>query len=1164
MPGDESEQEADRVADTVMRMPEPQPKAIEEDEEAKSVQAKPLVQRAVPLAVRDDDDEEKVATKLRRYASGVVIHRLSTECEEEKENTGAMVQRQTAAAPLPDEDQVEEQEVLAKADHSSSPNSRTSVAENIQAMNGTGSPLPYTTRAFFEPRFGAEFSQVRVHTDSRAAETARSINARAFTAEQNIALDSGEYSPDSHSGRQLLAHELTHVLQQDGKHLQQGRTHAREGSAIAARTPILAQATARIIQRDEKKKKKDTFVPYQIHVSKTMTQEEFRNAAMQQVFGTVLKNIKWENSKDTYVPENSPYALQVSMELLKEVRGQATRERGISVGAEGGVIGAPERAKTFHAGPESEEKAALMKEIDRRYFEAIGDKTETKIKPGERGKAELWRMIRDEVLFQHEYIANLPPKVKELIKFSTKGKNMTPADYDKLFAIAKKIQKMPAEQISDYASKVTATTTDLNAFEASLDKYIAEMAVRASQREERDRIQTKLVGLEEVYKKYRAHRSALFTEAMSAGMSAAAAQSGVAGVPVNIGTTASSMYREELEKELPRYGFASLTEFEVFIKKFEKAFEQESVNIAKDLLAKYAGKLYQESERYKNGEVAVLHQKLGGLRSNYAIVQQANLIMQEEYAKQAPERERARLPGGGGQQPKPTARFKEWEAKGLAAKRAAAGEVKGLSNDYPIFQEEALPLDKRINKEALAKASESELGPLLQAHIQSRMKDIDEARAEIEGKPELIYKMDKLMPQFYVQQGIKPGSIHDMIIQDKMKDDAILKLVKGIAFAIVAIALSVITFGAATPVIVAAGAGLAGASLGVYLAVEEYKEYTQEKNLADVGFADDPSMVWVIIAVVGAGLDMAAAFKAVKALAPAAKAFNAGGDLAEFSKAVRALEKANEIEAKVARAAEKAAQARKGFAEATGELTKAMMGKAYSFPGPLADPDVYKAVVKMARQAIKTKVYDIQKFIEELKLARVKAALGDLTPEELVKAKQAWEEAKGLEAAEAAVEAAEQARVGSYTTTIKWGIETVDARPHSSIKGAYWGRRTVQGNARVNAYELKINPNNESFFLPHPKGGYVQFEQLVGTTVAQDGKLVMQTRSMYHVADMEKATKSTFAADKVLDQARRQVAAASNAGMSVEWLVSDARALQQLDDLFKKEGVAITLRLLPE
>jgi hypothetical protein len=282
------------------------------------------------------------------------------------------------------------------------------------------------------------------------------------------------------------------------------------------------------------------------------------------------------------------------------------------------------------------------------------------------------------------------------------------------------------------------------------------------------------------------------------------------------------------------------------------------------------------------------------------------------------------------------------------------------------------------------------------------MQDVEEAIKEIDGKPELIYKMTKLMPQFYVQQGIKANSIHDLIIQDKMRSDVILKIVKGIALAMVAIALSVITFGAATPVILAAGAGLAGAGLGVYMALEEYKEYTQEKNLADVGFADDPSMVWVVVAVLGAGLDMAAAVKAVKALGPAAKALNAGGDFAEFTKAVRALEQAGEIEARVARAAEKAADARKALSEATTELGRVLGSKAYSFPGPLLDPDVYKAVVNLARQAIKTGLADAEKFIEQIRLARVNAKLGDLTPEELAKAKQAWEEAKVLEAAEKA------------------------------------------------------------------------------------------------------------------------------------------------------------------
>lgn len=926
--------------------------------------------------------------------------------------------------------------------------------------------LPPDVEANMEMSFGADFSGVRIHQDSQAD----SLGALAYTRGSDIHIASGQYDPHTQGGKELLGHELTHVLQQSEGHvgttgvvkgmplnddpaLEQeaddlgaraargervGRGLAASSSGVAlaqmkadpddsvpedvversgeewvvslggeaetpadtaqlkvAGRPIQARAAQGPIQRNGKK---TTYVPYQIYVKQSMTQEEFRAAAMRQIFGGVLKHVEWHNSKDSYVPEKSPYTLQVDTQLLKRQRGQASKDRGLSVGAEGDITGAKERAKTFHAGPESDEKSALMKEIDRRYFEAIGDKTETQIKPGEKGKSELWRMIRDEVLFQHEYIANLPPKVQELIKFGIKGKDLTPADYDKLFAIAKKIEKMPAGQVGDYASKVTATTTDLNAFEASLDKYLAEVAERDKQSEERDTIKTKLAALEEVYKKYRAYRSAVNIEAMAAGAAAAAAQSGVGGVPMNLGPTASSRLYKELETELQAHGFAGVAEFEVFIKQFEKAFEQEAANIAKDLLAKYAGKLYQESERYKNpAEVAALHQKLGGVRKDFSEAA-ANAKIWNDYIEAS---EQSRIPGQAHLRPKISlGEAMAARAKAEEADADAQSQIKGISGDHPIFQEEGLPLDKRINKVALAKANESELGGLLQGHIQNRMKDIGEARAEIEGKPELIYKMENLMPQFYVQQGIKPDSIYDMIIQDKMKSDLIMKIVKGIVIAIVAVALAVVSFGTATPAIIAAGAGIAGAGLGVYQAYESYQEYAEEKKLADVGFAKDPSVVWLVIAVAGAALDMAAAVKAVSALGKAAKVLDAGGDLKAFTNVVRQLEKEKEITSEIARAAEKAAEARKGFAEATGELTKAMSGKLYSFPGPLADPDVYKAVVKMARQAIKTKVYDAQKFIEELKLARVNAKLGEMNPQELAKVKAAWEEAKVLEAAE--------------------------------------------------------------------------------------------------------------------------------------------------------------------
>src|SRR6185503_7972817 len=76
-----------------------------------------------------------------------------------------------------------------------------------------GQPLDLTTRAFFEPRFGHDFSNVRVHTDSRASNSARSVAARAYTVGRDIVFSDGHYSPGTREGKSLLAHELTHVAQ---------------------------------------------------------------------------------------------------------------------------------------------------------------------------------------------------------------------------------------------------------------------------------------------------------------------------------------------------------------------------------------------------------------------------------------------------------------------------------------------------------------------------------------------------------------------------------------------------------------------------------------------------------------------------------------------------------------------------------------------------------------------------------------------------------------------------------------------------------------------------------------------------------------------------------------------------------------------------------------
>jgi hypothetical protein len=81
-------------------------------------------------------------------------------------------------------------------------------------LRSPGAPLDAGTRAFIEPRFSHDFSKVRVHTDEKAAESVREVNALAYTVGMNIVFGAGQHIPRSSTGLQLMAHELMHVVQQ--------------------------------------------------------------------------------------------------------------------------------------------------------------------------------------------------------------------------------------------------------------------------------------------------------------------------------------------------------------------------------------------------------------------------------------------------------------------------------------------------------------------------------------------------------------------------------------------------------------------------------------------------------------------------------------------------------------------------------------------------------------------------------------------------------------------------------------------------------------------------------------------------------------------------------------------------------------------------------------
>jgi hypothetical protein len=159
------------------------------------------IQRRLTVSQPDDPSEreaERVAERVMRMAAPMVQRKCES-CEEEERT----LHRKPAGASGAGHDVARSPGAIPSAVH-----------EALGA--GGGRPLDPGTRAFFEPRFGTDFEQVRIRSDRQAAAAAAAVNARAFTLGQGIYFGAGEYRPQSDDGRRLLAHELTHVVQQHG------------------------------------------------------------------------------------------------------------------------------------------------------------------------------------------------------------------------------------------------------------------------------------------------------------------------------------------------------------------------------------------------------------------------------------------------------------------------------------------------------------------------------------------------------------------------------------------------------------------------------------------------------------------------------------------------------------------------------------------------------------------------------------------------------------------------------------------------------------------------------------------------------------------------------------------------------------------------------------
>jgi hypothetical protein len=187
-PNDIYEQEADAMADRVMRMPD--------TESTKQSFFKPVL-TSIQRRCKNCDEEQK-------------LQRKEEEPIQLKPEKKSCLQRKCAGCAEEEEKKVQRKEESSDIGGMTAPYT----VDNV--INSGGEPLDGGTRDFMESRFGYDFRNVQIHNDLRAHESSSDINALAYTHQNHIAFGAGQYQPGTEEGKKLLAHELTHVVQQSG------------------------------------------------------------------------------------------------------------------------------------------------------------------------------------------------------------------------------------------------------------------------------------------------------------------------------------------------------------------------------------------------------------------------------------------------------------------------------------------------------------------------------------------------------------------------------------------------------------------------------------------------------------------------------------------------------------------------------------------------------------------------------------------------------------------------------------------------------------------------------------------------------------------------------------------------------------------------------------
>jgi hypothetical protein len=695
-------------------------------------------------------------------------------------------------------------------------------------------------------RLGHDFGQVRLHTDARAARSARAVNAKAYTVGNDVVFAEGRYAPHTSAGRALIAHELTHVGQQlsgdpateDAQEQQAERVEAGSSPVFA---PMGAPYTA--LRR----------APEAV-VSLTIFIDEADGATFRAELeeGGEFTGVGWARGLDP-----GEYTIT-----------------DISGGGESHIwkLGGREVPKTsrFYL-PRMERNEAIIRALMLTTSElplhVIGGQGATS------GAGATRRLTEDEST--REAVESLPDRVKAVF-FSDKGPATNKADYPALLRIGQKLARLSDAELAEYRARTTTRTSDIKSFEKSVDAWIAQLAKRRVTDAQAEEATAAFIGQERLWAVYEQWMVVMVGWSDWGPKIYEWEPLPLSALPSHDDAYGNQMYLD-LRRALEPFGYKNLTDYEKAIGRFLLAFREKAVTIGLESLDRYEHILIEQRDHYtKSGASAPLYHRLQPARETF---------------KRAEEFKATALSGG-------------WSPSDIQSSYAAGpeyqrqiaiaeGQVAALADTDPLLANPDFP------KQALAEADSDDAGKLMLIYIMEGLKHVENTREEIKDHHEVIYKMDLLVAQTMARLGIKPNSMWTKMVTAHTAPTLDDIFIETMTIALT-IALTVLSGGSG--LIAAAAFGLSG-----YQAYQQYQQYAIASDAYGAQLlSTKPWAGWVVLAVVGAAVDFAQVVKVIKPLAPALDAFQKSGDLAELTSKLGGVEE--KVQKSILAAAEKEAK----------------------------------------------------------------------------------------------------------------------------------------------------------------------------------------------------------------------------------------------------------------